>query len=366
MKIYNLIDKGLLEEMIAKKYISVQEHDTYGYKIYNYTQSCQFSHIWNDATELCRGLITDENGEIIARPFRKFYNYEEIADKSVIPTDLPYEVYEKKDGSLGILYWSPGGFPLIATRGSFNSEQAKWATKYLHRLLGIKDRKSELCEILFNFTHRLNNVSVKKLTILFEIVYPEDRHIVDYGREESLTVLAIIDNDTGEEYNPELLSNIFTVAKTYGQKEWRTIRDLSDGSNAEGFVVKFSNNFRMKLKFEEWFKKNALLQGLSKKTILNYIANNDLKTLFVTLNQLNEENRIYYKNLIKEFRKQYAEIEIESFSEYKEFETDKEAALYFNNCKYRPILFAIRKGQDYSNIIWKRIKDSIKEIQKCE
>src|SRR4051812_16154524 len=91
-----------------------------------------------------RGLIVDRDDNIIARPFGKFFNHgerlaaEELKSlyaragkdgegKQRLP---PVHVYDKVDGSLGILYWTSSG-PMIATRGSFQSEQAGEANKML-------------------------------------------------------------------------------------------------------------------------------------------------------------------------------------------------------------------------------------------
>ena len=366
MKLRELIDGNLLDDMIAKKYVNVSTLDGYGYKIYNYSKSCTIDHVWNDVTETCRGIITDKDDNIIARPFRKFYNYEEIEQKNIIP-DLPFKIYDKRDGSLGILYWTEEGIPMIATRGSFVSEQSIVATRILGELLKRKIVGStDLTHDLASFVtmNRLENgfdVRNVRYTLLFEIIYPGDRHAVDYGNEESITLIAIIDNETGGELQIEILSHIFDVVKEYDVKDWKTIRDKYDGDNAEGFVVKFENNFRMKLKYEQWFRKNALISGLSKRKVLEFIVNDDLKGLYSIVNQLNEENKIYYTDIVKELRKMYADMECDALQEYKEFDTDKEAALYFNTCRHRSILFAARKNKDYSRIIWQKIKEMVKE-----
>lgn len=368
MKLHELIDPVLLDEMIAKRYVNVQELPGYGYKIYNYSKLCTIDHVWNDVTETCRGIITDKDDNIIARPFRKFYNFEEIENKNIIP-DLPFKIYDKRDGSLGILYWTEEGIPMIATRGSFISDQANFATNLLRKILrgkkteiGLMDFNNDLMS--FVTMNRLQNgfeLKNVRYTLLFEIIYPGDRHVVNYGKEEDITLLAIIDNETGGEIDPDILSPIFNVVKEYDVKEWKTIRDKYDGDNAEGFVVKFENNFRMKLKYEQWFRKNALMAGLSKRKVLEFIVNDDLKGLYSIVNQLNEENKIYYTNIVKELRNMYTEMECDALQEYKEFDTDKEAAFYFNTCKHRTILFAMRRNKDYSRIIWQKIKEMIKE-----
>ncbi len=367
MKLYDLIDKDLLEEMIEKQYINVQTHPELGYKIYSYSKSCSLNGVWNEATEQCRGLIVDAGNNIIARPFRKFFNIEEIADKNVMPNELPKRIFEKKDGSLGIMYWDKDCHPYISTKGSFNSDQAKWATDFMYNCVLDIDAECELRELLLDFHSDPDEdghdiLDKVRYTLLFEIVYPEDRHVVDYGCEESITLLAIINNETGDELEPESLERYFDVIKSLDVKEdWKKIREMYDGSNAEGFVAKFRNNFRVKLKYEDWFRKNFILHGLSKKRVVEFIINDDFKGFMSMVNTLNEENQIYYKKIYLEIMDKYHEIEYEAFREYREFDTDKEAAEYFKTCKYRSILFNIRRGKRYSDVIWKIIKEMVKE-----
>ena len=97
----------LLDEMIAAKYISEKKHPDADLYIYNYTQKAQFERFWNETTMQCRGLILDGQRKIVARPFKKFFNYGEHETLSI--PDGPFKVYEKMDGSLGILY---GDYPL--------------------------------------------------------------------------------------------------------------------------------------------------------------------------------------------------------------------------------------------------------------
>src|SRR4028119_412849 len=121
----------LLPEMLREGYVCVQRHPTAPLFIYNYTPKAQYERVWNEVTLQCRGLILDEGGKVVARPFRKFFNLEEVDS---LPAE-PFEVYEKLDGSLGILYWT-GEQAFIATRGSFTSEQSRKANQILHARYG--------------------------------------------------------------------------------------------------------------------------------------------------------------------------------------------------------------------------------------
>lgn len=91
---------------IEKKLISEQSHpEDPDVRIFNYTQVCQYEKAWDDVTRNCRGLIMNvKTGEVLARPFPKFFNYQEhLANGWPIPDGEPV-ITEKMDGSLGILY----------------------------------------------------------------------------------------------------------------------------------------------------------------------------------------------------------------------------------------------------------------------
>src|SRR5438128_257271 len=107
------IDLVKLQPFLDKRYISVQKHPEANLFIYNYTQRAQFDRVWTEETLMCRGLITKADGTIVARPFKKFFNFGEFQDN--LPLE-EFEVFEKLDGSLGILYFL-NDTPYLATRG---------------------------------------------------------------------------------------------------------------------------------------------------------------------------------------------------------------------------------------------------------
>jgi len=349
MKIFDLIDKFLLDEMIEKKYINVQKHPTTDLWIYNYSKSCQVDKVWNEATINCRGLIVDSKNNIVARPFKKFYNYEELVEMGTDIPNLPFDVYEKMDGSLGILYWFDD-VPFLATRGSFDSEQAIHGTEILQT----------------KYIDTWNRFDRDK-TYLFEIIYPQDKHCINYGEMDDIILLAVIDTDTGLETDSiDNYRDVLSVTKHYdGIIDWKTIREEFDGENREGFVVRFSNGFRMKLKYEQYFKIHFLRSMISKKFILEHIIDNTLHEIADIINELDEENQIYYHNIIDELYKRYNDINDDVNRMYRpstEFESQKDyAAWVLTLDKYSAMIFSKDKGKDYSRFIWKLIKNEIKE-----
>jgi len=327
-----------IQEFAAEGYINIQHHPTLPLILYNYSKFALFYHKGDPIIELCRGLICDEEGNIIARPFTKFYNYEEIDDKSIIP-NRPFTIWEKMDGSLGIMYWYDGK-PHIATRGSFSSDQAIHAEKVLYERYG-------------EYFHRFN----PNYTYLFEIIYPEDIHIVNYDKMDDIVLLAIINTETEEEYTPESMCDIFLTPTCYeGITDYLQIRDLIPGSNKEGFVIKFDNNFRLKLKYAEYFELHSILYGLSEKNILEHIVNGTLQEIYDKLSKFEEEQKIYLNETVQKFQNIYNRILTEAKTLYRDdFETQKEAAAYFTQQKYQGILFTMYNGKDYSQAIWKYI-----------
>jgi len=238
----------LLEE---EGYITVQKHSTAELWILNYSQKCQFAGYWTEETMQCRGLIVDADFRIVARPFVKFFNLEQHLAMEGMPAlkwDEPYFIQEKMDGSLGILYWVDG-VPCIATRGSFTSDQAVFATNLL---------RTKYAQVEFYPEH----------TYLFEIIYPANRIVVDYGDREELVLLSVIDTATGQPI-VGAFDHPFREPKIYPADTSRDkLHELvpNDGST-EGLVIRFADGQRVKVKTDEYVRLHRLLTQVSSKSI---------------------------------------------------------------------------------------------------
>ena len=345
MKLANI---PFVQELVNQGYISVKKHPVFDLYIYNYTKQASSSHLWNEATEQCRGIICDKDYNIVARPFSKFYNYEELHDLGKEIPDLPFEVYEKLDGSLGILYFHDN-HPYIATRGSFDSVQAKHAnqilyTKYRDKLGQLDQSKTYLFEIIYNDPSVRNNL------------------VVDYGDTDDIFLIAVIHTDTGLEDDIYDYRHIFkTTIKYDSVSDYLKFRNDSDGKNREGFVIKFANNFRMKLKFEEYFKAHCTQSQLNAKSILESIINNTNSVLREKVkSNLSEEHLIYFDSFVEDLYSKFNSIKSQCENEFKsEFQSRAIAAKYFLQCKYPQVLFAMLDNKDVSSIIWKIVSKQI-------
>lgn len=330
------VEKGLVSEQ------SHPENDDI--KIFNYTQECQFSAAWDDVTTRCRGLIMDvTTNKIIANPFPKFFNYGEHLSKNMpIPDETPI-VMEKLDGSLGILYHL-NGKPWIATRGSFTSYQALWATRWFRDHTPLP---------------RLNFFSDNADTHLFEIIYPENRIVVNYDFS-GLVYLGSRITATGTDMNcwKWFEKDIGRRSKIIPTTNLEELAKM-DEPNSEGFVVFYPKaNVRMKIKFPEYVRLHKLVTGVSEIAIWEHLKEGN--SLGDLLEKVPDEFFKWVTDVQYRLMKQHAEIKTRCVNDFEAINqagrTRKEIALNFQECKHPGILFAMLDGKDYQQMIWRMVR----------
>ena len=83
-------DLDILNDYIEKGLVIKQVHPTLPLSIYNYSRTCQYGGLWDDITLNCRGLVLDNKGNVIAKPFPKFFNYESLTFQLSDGTELTF------------------------------------------------------------------------------------------------------------------------------------------------------------------------------------------------------------------------------------------------------------------------------------
>lgn len=335
-----MIDLALLKNMIDNNFVNVNKHPTHDLFIYNYTAKAQYEREWNAITLMCRGLILDADYNIVARPFTKFFNLGEH-ENQVVPNES-FEVFEKLDGSMGVLYFADNQ-AFIATRGSFISEQSVKANEIL---------QSKYAKIL------RGPLDTTK-TYLFEIIYPENRIVVDYGATEDLILTAIIDTQTGE--NLPLMDIGFPIVKQYhGVKDIHVLKQLEE-TNREGFVIKFKSGVRYKVKFEEYLRIHRIVTQVSNISLWEYLSAD--MPFDEILDRVPDEFYDWVKATSSGLKLQFETIEnqcINDFNAYV-FDSRKEAAAYYFMCKYPAVLFKMLDKRPYKDVIWKLIRPTFQK-----
>lgn len=334
------IDLEKTDQLVAEGYITKRPHPSGELFIYNYTAKAQYDRLWTPETMQCRGLILDREGAIAARPLPKFFNLQEY--KESLPAE-PFDVYEKLDGSLGILYWYQDQ-PYIASRGSFNSDQADKANKI------FQERYSDAIPLLD-----------KSLTYLFEIIYPANRIVVDYGAYEALVLLAVIETASGREHPIEAFTHLgFPIAKKYdGLKDLEAIASLNE-QNQEGFVIRFGSGLRLKFKFADYVKLHRVLTQVTSKVIWEMLR--DRTPFEDILERVPDEFYNWVKETKASLLAQYQQIEENAKDDFERIvaivdrSDRKEMAKHILTCQNHTILFSLLDGKDYSDYIWRTIK----------
>ena len=349
MKIQDLLDVSLLAEMMEQKYVRRQNHPTAPLAVLNYTEHATFDKVWNEVTMTCRGLVYDfSTGEVLARPFRKFFNYGEPGAELGSAYE-PVAVTDKIDGSLGILYRNPySGQYEFATRGSFTSEQAVHATNLLH------EKYSEWVPLLSDVTY------------LFEIVYPQNRIVVDYGDQDDLVLLGSVNLNTGR----SLPARQFTcnwpgpVTREFPADSLEQALNMPPRPNAEGVVVHFlRSDRRVKVKQEDYVKLHRLITGMNARVIweqlglgltADQICQGVPEEFWPWIRQVVDGLETEHTRLLGLTHKQYEQI----ISQMPEGWTRKDFAERAVASRYRPWLFLLLDGRDPGPAIWRTLKPS--------
>ena len=396
MNFFNYI--GMSPENFEEAYITNgrvmrNSHNLFPLDIYNYTRATVQENDWDRVTSKCRGVIVNRHtGEIVARPFEKFHNYGALVGAyaggpiAEGATGEPV-IWEKLDGFMCTLYeWE--GVHYLASKGSFHSTHAKWATARFRKRWGAT-----------------MPFLPKGWTAVFEGICPELRIVVNYGDVNELRLLAVINNETGEEYRPSQIKALgeatgFSTPElhdmTLEEARHNTLIDnlrVADNgniegkvTNEEGYVLTWYRDgitpFRLKMKFIDYLRLHRMVTNVSPKHIWEVLSNG-----------LTSEMEEYIKNSTPWFARfaqkwaralttEYQRLEYEANKRYafsginlndylRPFDTvpvdfhglRKAYATEFmksENKEFSGILFAMLDGKDVRPIIWEMVKPMTK------
>jgi RNA ligase len=205
----------------------------------------------------CRGIIFDTaTGEIIRRPFHKFFNVNEREETQDNVVDLSqfHTILEKLDGSMIA--------PFVV------NDEMIWGTK-----MGATDVAKPVEKFIEdhpNYRQFAKFVIRRGYTPIFEWCSRKQRIVLDY-KEDQLILTAMRDMTTGRYMSRDIMINtadqyFIPVVNAYAPRtDMRAfleyVRDMED---VEGFVVRFSDGHMLKLKCHWYLQihkaKEAILQ----------------------------------------------------------------------------------------------------------
>ena len=244
-----------LTQYVEDKFISLRKHPTQDLFIWNYTDKTQYSWHWDEITMMARGLITDSEGNVISKSFSKFFGVSDHSSTKleVLPAELPL-ITEKVDGSL-ISVVNYKGTLVVASRGAFESDQAIHATEWLKQKGITKIPEGR--------------------TYAFEWLAPDNQIVIQHVQSKLvlLTVFnigEIVTERPREWVEAEGRRLEVEVVRTFDFPTFAAIREslkTMNGSIQEGFVVRYSNGLRVKMKCETYIKLHKIMTQESVTTI---------------------------------------------------------------------------------------------------
>lgn len=353
-----------LTAAIDAGHVTRKEHPTLPIAIFTYARVCQYDNIWNPVTMRCRGLIVDQpTQQIIALPFPKIFvtGMHGVGHAFAPPLPAePFEIFEKLDGSLAIVFHYNGRWH-AASKGSFISEQATWAQRWID-------------------THDTSRLD-PTLTYLAEAIYPSNRIVVDYGDREDLVLLAAYRAADGTEeplsVAAEHWAPIGPAARAWGlQADITELEKLAandtttdgrtvSGTAEEGYVIRFASGLRAKVKLSAYLALHRLYTGTNERTVWEVLASDqDPAVLFDRVpdefadwvRAIADRLRAEHNRLVREATDAYADI-VDIRLGTLNF-TRKEFALQAATSPHRSALFLLLDGNTakLDAWAWKQIK----------
>jgi len=349
VKLEDILDVNNLNEMRRDGYIRQAKHPSLPLVSECYTKQTMFEKKWNNETRICRGLIWNtETLEVVARPFAKFFNWGEPSCPHIEPDEW-VKVWNKLDGSLGIIYNTPDG-PAVATKNSFTSPQAVHATEVLR-------------------TRYSHYRTVDMFTTLVEIVYPENRIVLDYGETDDLFYLCDVRKDDGFTSTFGNAS-VFQQPKLLGTGRFLEMADHFidlHRANSEGVVIHAVNSdIRVKMKQKDYLELHKVCTGLNKKALWTMLSEG--QGISEILSDLPEELHDWAFPILQDICHKYTELDLYVAEQWMLIEhmglnTDRkklsEVMSQFPSWLSYALWFQFDGDYDrYNRFLWKQVKPS--------
>jgi RNA ligase len=301
----------------------------------------------------CRGLIFDVDGNLISRPYHKFFNLNERKETHIdtVGFDL-HTVLEKMDGSMIRPIPSEYGFRLATKAGitdvAINAE------------IFISDKPE--------YANFINHCISRNLTPIFEWCSRKNRIVVDYPEDKLvLTALRSIKNGSYCSYN-----NLRLLAEHYDiplVKKWpdnmdiqqlvEYVRNLED---EEGIVLRFDNGHMLKIKAEEYVLRHKSKEQISQeKNVLEVIIEDKVDDVIPLLSD-SDANRLKYFQ--KAFWINVDEVAFnlaEVYQKGKNYKDKKSFAVEFVqklSPHLQPFMYAMNSGKGSKSLLIESIKKS--------
>jgi RNA ligase len=338
-----------------------------GYNVINYAVVFEETFLWDSNDPVgsairreCRGMIFNQDGELISRPYAKFFNIGEKEETQLNKVNL-YEshiVLEKLDGSMIRPIPTAEGFNLATKAGVTEiSQQAE---------VFISDKP--------HYAKFIHSMFDGKLTPIFEWVSRKNRIVVDY-ENDNLILTAIRNTEMGhylpyfnmldlaKHWNIPVVKAVDGLAVQNIELFVKQIREWENGE--EGVVVRFDSGHMVKVKSADYVLRHKTKDAINQeKNVLQCLLNDSVDDLVSLLAPDDADRLKRFQNAfhasLDEVALEMAELFVKGNKMYPE---KKDFAVEFVQKKvepiYAPIMYAMKAGRGSKEVLIEMIGKSL-------
>lgn len=349
------------QNILEENNIKVTEHPVHPLSILNYTPMSPKTKFRE-----CRGLVVDTDNNVIARPFKRFFNWAETGNEeftNFIKIEMKnfnlndFTAMSKEDGSLVILYHFDGSWH-TNTRNNFASAldtklnaEITWfdAIKKAFKVDSLSDLNK--CNLDTDFTY------------LFELVGP-NKIIRMYPETQAYLLSAFHAKEDIEMSNTELDK----VASKLGvvrpeQRHFSGVDEIHLHLNKlsktdptfEGYVIRDNSGSRFKIKSPSYFELHSLWGNgeFTAKRLIPFILKNEGDELLTYFPEVKPRYDEYKEKIESEYDNLKS-----IWKENWQIKDQKEFALsILNKTDFHAILFSLRSREGKN-----QTEESLKEM----
>jgi len=362
----------VLPHISGKEEFRVMEKDWY--TVVNYAVAFEDTFQWDDTDPVgsavrreCRGLIFDtETGNLISRPYHKFFNAGEKDETQLNKINLyePHVVLEKLDGSMIRPIPTPEGFRLATKAGvtdvAMNAE------------VFVADKP--------HYARFIHKCLLMNVTPIFEWVSRKNRIVVDYPTD-NLILTGMRYSDTGNyidypvmkdyatSWNIPVVQSVSGLAVQNIELFVKQVREWDDG---EGVVLRFDTGHMVKVKADDYVLRHKSKDAINQeKNVLQTILDDSVDDLVPLLTPEDAQRVEAFQNAfwagLEDVACDLAELFVTGNTKYPD---KKDFAVEFVQKillpKYAPIMYAMKAGKGSQEVLIEQISKSLSSQTKID
>ncbi len=273
-----------LDKAVDEGWLSRSKHKTLPLSIYCYSNNTQYEGHWTDITKFARGVVVDNNGNVVTCVTPKFFNWGE-RNAPHPPKFKDYLAFEKVDGSMLNLTTYEGKL-LGTTKASFDNEYIDFGMRY------VLDNKC------------IGPHMSTENSYMTEVVLPREldgmRRAVEH--EPGVYFLGATHTETRKDLNPTMFYGLWEgpFPQMYKNSIDELLQDSNNMEGTEGWVIRYSNGMRFKIKTVWYLRLFRLISNLDNNVKDQILAGMSLDEILLDVpEELTEEIKTLWSSIME-------------------------------------------------------------------